>query len=995
MRRILQVFFLCLTVVSYGHAQQRTITGKVTSAEDGSPIPGVNILVKGTVQGTISDAEGNYSISVPSPDAILVFSFIGLVSQEKAVGQLTAVDVQMAQDVTQLGEVVVTGYGDQEVRSITGSVSKVGAERINQIPLADISRTLQGNVAGLFSTGGSGTPGAATQVRIRGIGSATASAEPLYIIDGIAIQTGDLTSSTATANALANINPNDIENVIVMKDAAATAMYGSRGSNGVVIITTKSGKAGATKINFHTQMGFADQAYQEYERLNAKEYVMLRREAYINSGQTPAAADILAGSSAINTDWRDVIFRTGKTNSYDISASGGDEKTKFFISGGLFQQQGITIHTDFERYSARFNIDHRATEKLSLGINMTPSFSKQVSTSAGSAFNSLVLQSMLLAPNVPVRNEDGTYFAAFPGVLGESSPGANDGYNPLAITSLDRNDNKTLRVIGKVYASYDVIKNLTFRSDLSIDFFDGVEQVYQNSQFGDAAAVSGRSTFATSRNIIWQSTNTLTYNTTINESHNITGIAVFETLERMRTASTLSTTTFANDKLINAVSGATPETASSTETGSSLLSYLVIGRYDFNRKYFISGSFRRDGSSRFGADVKFGNFWSVGASWMITDEPFMETIGFINSLKLRTGFGTTGNESIGDFQSQALFQPIAYGGESGYNQSQIANPKLTWEKSEQLNIGLDFAVLNNRLSGTIERYNRKTTDLLFNVPVSRTTGFNSVLTNAASLENKGWEITLNSTNLELGGFRWTSSFNIAFNKNETLLLGGGQTEVIDGTKKRTVGHDWSEYYLAKYAGVNPANGRPLWYDADGNIVENYSAALRVMNGKSSTPDYFGGFTNSFSYRGFDMSVLFSFSIGAYIYDNFAFVYESNGAFMGENQKRTQLDRWQQPGDIARFPQRLAGTDLRAGAVDTNDLQDGSYIRLRNVQLGYTFPVELISKVKLKSCRIYVMGTNLATFSKFNGLDPEQLINGVDSFNFPNPRTVSFGIDLGI
>lgn len=995
MKKILQVIVLCAVTVSYGWAQDRAVSGKVTSTEEGAPIPGVNVIVKGTTQGTFTDSEGNYRLNIPASGTTLVFTFIGLVTQEQEIGARSVIDVQMSQDVTQLGEVVVTGYGDQEVRSITGSVSRVGSEKINQIPLADVSKTLQGNVAGLFATSGSGTPGSATQVRIRGIGSANASAEPLYIVDGIAIQTGDITTSTATANALANINPNDIENVVVMKDATATAMYGSRGSNGVVIITTKSGKIGETKINAHVQFGFSDQAYQEYERLNAAEYVMLRKEAYLNSGGNPANADAFAGSAAINTDWYDVIFRTGKTNSYDISAQGGDEKTRFFISGGYFKQQGLTIHTDFERFSARFNVDHTANSKLTIGLNMTPTYSKQVSTTQGSTFNSLVLQSMLLAPNIPVRNEDGTFFANPPGVLGESSPGANDGYNPVAITSLDRNDNNVARLIGKVYASYNILENLTFRSDFSVDMYNGVEQVYQNSKYGDGASVTGRSAFDTQRNIVWQTTNTFTYNTTINDVHNITGIGVFEALERSRANSALTTITFANDNLINAVSGATPETASSTETGSSLMSYLVIARYDYNRKYFLSASYRRDGSSRFGANVKFGNFWSVGGSWMISDESFLQDVRFVNSLKLRAGYGTTGNEAIGDFQSQGLFQSSAYGGESGLSPSQIANPGLTWEKQKQFNVGVDFALFGNRLSGTIERYNRETTALLFNVPVSRTTGFQAVLANAAALENKGWEITLNSTNLDVAGFRWLTSFNIAFNKNETLELGGGQTEVIDGTKKRTVGHDWSEYYLAKYAGVNPANGRPLWYDADGNLTDQYSAALRVMTGKSATPDYFGGLTNTFSYKGIDLSFLFSYSIGAYIYDNFAFVYESNGAFMGENQKRTQLDRWQKPGDIARFPQRLNGTDLRAGAVDTNDLQDGSFIRLRNVQIGYTLPAALVSKAKLKSCRIYVMGTNLATFSKFNGLDPEQLITGVDSFNYPNPRTVSFGIDLGI
>ncbi|NJM26723.1 MAG: SusC/RagA family TonB-linked outer membrane protein [Bacteroidia bacterium] len=401
---------LCLGMV---WAQDRMITGRVTAAEDGTPLPGVNVIVKGTSNGTVTDVEGKYSLSVPQGATTLAFSFIGLQSQDVEVGARAVIDVQMKQDVTQLNEIVVTGYGEQEVKGITGSVVRVGSENISQIPIADVSRTLQGNVAGLFSTGASGSPGAATQVRIRGIGSAVASAEPLYVVDGIAIQTGDLSSNTATANALANLNPNDIENVIVLKDAAATAQYGSRASNGVILITTKSGKIGATQINVNAQYGLSDQAYQKYERLNAEEYVMLRKEAYLNSGGDPAGADDFAGSAAIETDWYDVIFRTGKTQSYDVSAQGGDQKTQFFVSGGYFKQEGITIHTSLERFSARFNVDHQATEKFKMGLNFAPSYSKQISTSDGSNFNSLVLQSMLLPPNAPVRNEDGILLRRF------------------------------------------------------------------------------------------------------------------------------------------------------------------------------------------------------------------------------------------------------------------------------------------------------------------------------------------------------------------------------------------------------------------------------------------------------------------------------------------------------------------------------------------------------------------------------------------------------
>lgn len=994
MKKFLPVLLMFLGLVATTTAQELSVSGKVTSAVDRNPIPGVNVLIKGTSNGTVTDIDGRYTIANVPADGTLTFSFIGMKSQDIAVNSRNTIDILLEEEVSQLNEVVITGYGEQEARAITGSVTTVGQEKINLIPIADVARTLQGSVAGLYSTGTSGTPGGATQVRIRGIGSAVASAEPLYIVDGIAIQTGDITNNTATANALANINPNDIESVTVLKDASATAIYGSRGSNGVVIITTKSGKAGKTKINVHAQHGFSDQAYQAYERLNAEEYVMLRKEAFLNSGGDPEDADEFAGSAAINTDWYEVIFRTGITRSYDVSAQGGDERTKFFASGGYYKQNGITIHTDFERFSARFNIDHQASDKLAIGLNMMPTYSKQVSTSAGSAFNSLILQSMLLPPNSPIYHEDGRYFAAFPGLLGESSTGANDGYNPLAITSLDRNDNNVARLIGKVYASYDILRNLNFRSDLSIDLYDGVEQVYQNSQFGDGASVDGRSMFDTQRNIIWQSTNTLSYNTTIAESHNISAIGVYEVIERQRSESTLWVTGFANDVLINGISGANPEVAQSTETNSSLFSYLAIARYDFNKKYFLSASFRRDGSSRFGANVKFGNFWSVAGAWALSEESFIRNLGFVSNLKIRAGYGTTGNEAIGDFQSQGLFATAAYNGVPAFTPSQIANPHLTWERAVQANVGLDFALFNDRLTGTVERYNRTTTDLLFNVPVSRLTGFNSVLTNAASIENRGWEVTLGGTLVQSSSIRWTAGFNIAFNKNEVLEIGGGQTELIDGTKKRTLGHDWSEYYLAEYAGVDPATGKPLWYDANGNIVDKYSSSLRVMTGKNATPDFFGGFNTSLRVGPVDVSALFSYSYGAYVFDNFAFVYESNGGYLSENQKRTQLNRWQKPGDIAMFPKRLNGTDLNGAANHTLDLQDASYIRLRNLQLGYNFQPALLSRVGLQSARFYVMGTNLLTFSKFTGLDPEQQVNGVDSFTYPNPRTVSVGVDLG-
>ena len=990
MRKIL---LTCLTLLfvlvsTTAWAQDRTVSGKVTD-ESGLPLPGVSVLLKGTGTGAPTDIDGNYSLSVPASGGILVFNFLGYTTQEIEIGNRSVINIQLQPDVTSLGEVVVVGYGSQDVRALTGSITTVGSESIEKIPLSDVSRTLQGSVAGLMSTGASGTPGASAQVRIRGIGSTTASAAPLYILDGIAIESEDLSNNTATASPLTNINPNDIESITVLKDAASTAIYGSRGSNGVIIINTKQGKAGQTKVNVNAQFGWSDQAYQEYERLNRDEYIELREEALINAGVDPATAAVDAINGAADTNWEDVIFRTGRTNNYSVSLSGGDEKTTFFVSGGYFMQEGITIATNFDRLSARVNIEHKASDKLRVGMNMAPSYSRQDNTTSGATFNSLILQSMLLAPTAPIYNEDGTFFTGFPGLLG------GGGYNPIAITSLDRRDNNVARIIGKMFADYTIIPDLTVRSELSIDFYNGTEQVYQNSQYGDGRTVQGRANVETQRGIIWQSTNTLNYNKSFGDVHDLNFTGVFETLGRSRVETSTTSEGFASDELRNPVSGANPATASGTETESSLVSFAGILRYEFNGRYFANASFRRDGSSRFGADVKYGSFWSFGGGWLISEESFMSGLDFVNSLKLRAGYGETGNESIGDFRSQGLFEPQSYNNSPAYIPSQIPNPELTWEKGNMINVGLDFRLLDGKISGSVEWYNRTTESLLFEVPVSRVTGFNNVIKNAASLENKGWEFTLNTTNIETGDLRWTTNFNIAFNKNEVIEIGGGQTEIIAGTKKRTVGHDWSEYYVARYAGANPATGAPMWYDADGNLVDTYSADLRVMTGKNATPDFFGGFTNRVTYKDFDLSAMFTFSYGAYLYDNFSFVYESNGRFMGENQKRTQLNRWQQPGDISQFPRRVAGSNVFQSATHTADLQDGSFIRLRNITLGYKLPSDVVSKVGLKSARVYLMGTNLLTFSAFDGLDPEQAVNGIDSFTYPNPRTVSVGLDVGL
>jgi TonB-linked SusC/RagA family outer membrane protein len=994
MKKFFFSLIVCLLALTQVYAQ-RTVSGKITD-DVGEGLPGVNVVIKGTTTGTTTDIDGNYRLQVED-GSILVFSFVGFQTQEINTGTRSVIDVTMG-GATELQEVVVTGYSSQDARSITGSVVSVGSEKFEKIPVPDVSQLLQGNVAGLQSFGSQGAPGSASQVRIRGIGSAAASSEPLYVVDGIPISSTDLDpnrgGSNSDSNPLVSLNPNDIESVVVLKDASSTAIYGSRGANGVIVITTKSGKPGETKFDVRAQQGWAQKAYDEFEVLNAEQYVMLRREAFLNGGLDEATATANAGTAENYTNWFDYVYRTGTIRSYDVSASGGDEKTRFYISGSYYNQEGHVIRTELDRMTGRINIDHSATDKLTIGFNSMLSWTKRNPVTNSSTFNNPVLQGMLLDPNVPVYNDDGTYFTNFNSILGGNN------FNPVAIEELDSRYENLFRMLSKVYVSYDILPNLTFRTDFSTDYSQEDQLVFQNTTFGDGNAVTGRSSAYDQFLWIWQSTNNLSYTNSFGD-HSISANAIFEVIERDWRDRASQITGFAGNSLPNPSNGSTLEGIQGNGSKSSLQSYLFIGRYNYKDKYFFDASFRRDGSSRFGADVRYGNFYSIGGAWSVIDEEFMSGVGLLSNLKLRVSFGETGNENLisptnnGDFRSQGLFNAFAtYNGNPGYAPAQIANPLLTWERKEKLNLGIDWGIMDSRISGTIDLYKETTSDLIFAVPVSRTTGFNTVTTNAASMENKGIELTLRTVNIDNGSLYWETTFNIAFNKNEVLKIGGDDSPVLAGTKNRTVGHNWSEYFLAPYAGVDPATGKPLWYDTLGNIVDRYDANNRVYTGKNAVPDYFGGLTNTLRYKGIDFSALIYFSVGQYTYNNWAFVYESNGGFMGENQSVTQLDRWQNPGDIARFPRRGNGSDPRAGAVDDADLFESSFLRLRNVQMGYTLPSNLSSKIGLRKLRAYVQGTNLLTFSPYKGLDPEQQVSGVEDFTNPPAKVYTVGIDIG-
>ncbi|WP_162427775.1 SusC/RagA family TonB-linked outer membrane protein [Pontibacter pudoricolor] len=984
-KSLLLSFIFVFALVVQVLAQNRTVTGKVTDQETGQGLPGVTVLVKGTSSGTATGVDGGFTIAVPSNDAILVMRYVGYDAKEVAVGGQSVVNVQLAQSSESLSEVVVVGYGTESREKVVGSVATVSPKEIESVPLTSVDQIIQGRSPGVLSTTGSGQPGATTNVRVRGVGSISAGSAPLYVIDGIPVAVGDLTRNTETSNLMANINPNDIESISILKDAAATSLYGARAANGVILITTKRGKAGATKFTLRSQYGFNEKNQGNYRAMTSAELLEYERESIVNAGGNPdALRPLTILDNGVSTKWVDYAYQTGATQSYELNASGGDEKTRFFLSGSYFDQQGTLIGTQLERYSGRLNVDHKATDKLSLGVNLGLSRTNQESATAGNSFQSPILGSFLLLPYDRAQNEDGTWNNNF--MFGTLN---NDNF-AYTVRQNDRL-NYTGRALGTFTVGYDILKNLKFNGVLGLDYISILEDEYTSPNTNDGEDVLGRSVQISTTDITKTAQATLNYFTSINNVHNFDVLVGYELQDNNYNTFDATGTGFANDRLRVLSTAAVPEAVGGSGSSYGFLSYLSRLNYDFADKYYLTTSFRRDGSSRFGANNRWANFWAVGLSWRINQEDFMKDIDLISDLKLRTSYGTSGNADIANFGARGLYgYGASYNGIPGSSPSQVANPDLTWEKSKSFNIGLDYGILDSRITGSVEYYKRNTSDLLLNVPISSTSGFTTALRNVGEMVNKGVEVEVSTENLR-GNFGWTTDFNIAFNRNEVIKLNNDQ-DILGGTQITKVGEPIYSFYLREWKGVNPANGEPLWSDGKGGVTSEYANAPRSLQG-SANPDFFGGLTNTFTYKNFELSGFFYFTYGGKIYNDARRILEGDGAFFGYNQSASSLDRWQQPGDITNSPKAVRGNSSSSNQASTRFLEDASFIRLRNVMLAYNVPSSLSQKLKMNSVRVYAQGQNLWTKTEYTGFDPELAINGTEFFRYPNSKTVTFGLDL--
>jgi len=1035
MRIILQSFFLLICLALSAFAQERTITGTVTSNDDGSPLIGVSVKVVGTQNGTVTDETGKYSISVTSTASALNFSYVGFVTSEIQLGTGNLVNVVLIQDSKSLGEVLVVAYGTVKKENFTGSAATVSSDNFANRPNTSFDKALQGAAAGVLVTSVSGQPGATSTIRIRGVGSFTASSTPLYVVDGIPITNGDLSQVAQTSDVLSSLNPNDIASVTILKDATAAAIYGSRAGNGVILITTKQGKAGATRFTVNVSAGISSQAVKKHEVLNASEYYKLYFDAYyaqrlaVNPDPATAATqantltknrltvspfntdnpfgpggELTAGTKLLyDTHWRDEVLRQGVTKDVNVSASGGTDKMKYYISGGYFNQKGIVIGSDFERYTAKFNISNDVNSYFTFGINNTLSRTEQ-NTPAGAGGGANPVRFADIASNIYslyVRDADGNPVLDAEGnpVYSYVNPVSPD-FNPVGLSKLDEYNTATSRVITNPYVEIKILKDITARASVGIDYINNRERQFYNPLHGNGVSVKGRGYRYSREDISISSINTLTYNKSFGV-HNLNVLLGQEAYKTKLDNIYAQATNFAFPGASELVAASTPNTATSSFTEKRLSSYFSRLTYDFDNKYYISASLRRDGSSIFGADNKWGTFYSVGGAWRLSNEKFLKNISVLDELKLRGSYGTSGNDRIGRYDAQGLYSlGRNYEGQAGIVYTQLENTNLKWEQNSTLDIGLEFAVLNHRISGEVSYYKRGSEGILFDQPLSRLTGFNSIVTNLASMDNSGIELLLNGSPVRNGNVTWNVSFNLTSNKNKIKKM--TQPEVIDpaeGTKRWRVGGDRYGWYLREYAGVDPVDGAPTWYidQATGGrtTTKTWSAATRYNNLGSALPKFTGGLTNNLTFKGFDFRLFTYFSLGSKIYDNLYASLMHNGITPGQQIGRDVYKSWQKEGDVTDVPRfkPTSNTDL-SNSSSSRFLFNGSYMRVKNITLGYSLGKNVLKSVQLSTARIFISAENPFTFAAHKGLDPEVDIAGLSNNDIPNIKTFSAGLSVG-
>ena len=1001
-----KIYFIEKKAVSQPGSRKKRVTGVVKDVM-GEPLIGANVVEKGrSTNGVITDFNGKFTLEVDE-SASLVVSYIGYLAQDIPTKGKGDFHIILKEDTNTLDEVVVTGYGDFKKATYTGSASVLTTEKLEALPVVSVGQMIESNIPGISVVAGtSSQPGAKTTLRVRGIASMNASTEPLYVLDGVPIPSYDLSNFTSMSEAggmgvIETLNPADIESITVLKDAASASLYGAKGANGVVLITTKKGKEGKLRVNMAAKYGITDFAYTYRPLMGGEERRELIHEGLVNfqldkgvseqEAQQYADANIDQYAKRLPqgySDWESALFKTGYQQDYNLSASAGNQNSSFIGSLGYTKQTGVSLNSEMERFTGRVDASNKY-KKVEFGMNASFSWTKNVHLPEGKFYGSAIYASKVnLTPSTPIYNEDGTYASGYR---------ENNGYNPILEAEVNDYYARTVRAMGTAKIAYNVWDNLKVSSVFTVDYSLTKDFFFQSPEGRDGATYQGRGRMQMTDRMRYTSQNNLTYSKTFGK-HSVSAVAAFEVMKYDYEDLYAAKKTYGQDINTSLGNAADPIDADQKLQEDALMSYVASVNYSYDDKYYASFSFRRDGSSRLSPDTRWGNFWSLSASWRLSQEKFMQSLkSVLSDLKLRASYGVNGNLPSSYYGYQSTYTTGAfYNGKPSPWESTLGNEELTWEKNYALNLGLDIGLFS-RVNVSLDWYTRTTKDLLMSKQLNSISGFSSLLTNVGQMRNTGVELEVRSNNIKTKDFSWTTAFNLSHNKNKILKL-ADLPWFVDGRYVRKEGYPFNTIYLREYAGVDPETGSALYYDNQQDENGNYTKNKVTDPGQASpiplkdiTPTISGGFMNTFNYKFIDLSFNLSYSFGGYSYDNASYILQDDGYSVISNKSTEQRRRWQKPGDITDVPRFVYGNKKGGNYNSSRAIHSTDHIRLKSLILGLNAPKAWLQKLGIGNARIYFSGTNLLTWAAYGQYDPE--MSGVVGFYTPPLKTYAFGLEL--
>lgn len=1001
-----KIYFIEKKAVSRPGSKKKRVTGVVKDVM-GEPLIGANVVEKGRgTNGVITDFNGKFTLEVDE-SASLVVSYIGYLAQDIPTKGKGDFHIVLKEDANTLDEVVVTGYGDFKKATYTGSASVLTTEKLEALPVVSVGQMIESNIPGISVVAGtSSQPGAKTTLRVRGIASMNASTEPLYVLDGVPIPSYDLSNFTSMSEAggmgvIETLNPADIESITVLKDAASASLYGAKGANGVVLITTKKGKEGKLRVNMAAKYGITDFAYTYRPLMGGEERRELIHEGLVNfqldkgvseqEAQQYADANIDQYAKRLSqgySDWESALFKKDYQQDYNLSASAGNQNSSFIGSLGYTKQTGVSLNSEMERFTGRVDASNKY-KKVEFGMNASFSWTKNVHLPEGKFYGSAIYASKVnLTPSTPIYNEDGTYASGYR---------ENNGYNPVLEAEVNDYYARTVRAMGTAKIAYNVWDNLKISSVFTVDYSLTKDFFFQSPEGRDGATYQGRGRMQMTDRMRYTSQNNLTYSKTFGK-HSVSAVAAFEVMKYDYEDLYAAKKTYGQDINTSLGNAADPIDADQKLQEDALMSYVASVNYSYGDKYYASFSFRRDGSSRLSPDTRWGNFWSLSASWRLSQEKFMQSLkSVLSDLKLRASYGVNGNLPSSYYGYQSTYTTGAfYNGKPSPWESTLGNEELTWEKNYALNLGLDIGLFS-RVNVSLDWYTRTTKDLLMSKQLNSISGFSSLLTNVGQMRNTGVELEVRSNNIKTKDFSWTTAFNLSHNKNKILKL-ADLPWFVDGRYVRKEGYPFNTIYLREYAGVDPETGSALYYDNQQDENGNYTKNKVTDPGQASpiplkdiTPTISGGFMNTFNYKFIDLSFNLSYSFGGYSYDNASYILQDDGYSVISNKSTEQRRRWQKPGDITDVPRFVYGNKKGGNYNSSRAIHSTDHIRLKSLILGLNAPKAWLQKLGIGNARIYFSGTNLLTWAAYGQYDPE--MSGVVGFYTPPLKTYAFGLEL--